>query len=133
MSEAYDWSGFKTDLPVVDMEMYISMPEDLSRMIEVKDGLIIHCDSPSPNHVAIADNIKMALRNAVSKRAGDEPYLKASGELDMLVSEIPFSYKRPDAIVYRCIKEPRGKWKTKPMASDTLLVVEVVSPRDHHG
>jgi Uma2 family endonuclease len=128
LSEAFDWSWLRTNIPVIDMDMYLSMPEDVARMIEVKDGLIAHCESPSPNHVAISDNFKMALREAVSKRSGEEPCLKASGELDMLVSEVPFHYKRPDAIVYRCIEEPRGKWKTKPMASDALLVLEVVSP-----
>ncbi|WP_435592077.1 Uma2 family endonuclease [Nocardia sp. bgisy118] len=128
MSEAVDWSWLRTTIPIVDMAMYLDMPEDIARTLEIRDGMIVHCESPSPNHVAISDNIKAALREAVSKRLGDAPCLRASGELDMLVSEVPFHYKRPDAIVYRCIDEPRGKWKTKPTASDTLLVVEVVSP-----
>lgn len=46
----------------------------------------------------------------------------------MLVSEVPFSFRRPDVIVYRCVEEPRGKWKTMPTAADAVLVVEVVSP-----
>ncbi|MEU1208426.1 Uma2 family endonuclease [Nocardia sp. NPDC005825] len=128
MSEADDWSWLRTTIPIVDMAMYLAMPEDIARTVEIRDGMIVHCESPSPNHVAISDNIKGALREAVSKRSGDLPCLRASGELDMLISEVPFHYKRPDAIVYRCIDEPRGRWKTKPMASDTLLVVEVVSP-----
>lgn len=128
MSEAVDWSWLRTSIPVVDMAMYLDMPEDIARTVEIRDGMIVHCESPSPNHVAISDNIKGALRDAVAKRPGDAPCLRASGELDMLVSEVPFHYKRADAIVYRCIDEPRGKWRTKPTASDTLLVVEVVSP-----
>ncbi|MEU0501397.1 Uma2 family endonuclease [Nocardia sp. NPDC005998] len=128
MSEAVDWSWLRTPIPIVDMAMYLDMPEDIARTLEIRDGMIVHCESPSPNHVAISDNIKGALREAVSKRSRDMPCLRASGELDMLVSEVPFHYKRPDAIVYRGIDEPRGKWKTKPTASDTLLVVEVVSP-----
>ncbi|MEU2251861.1 Uma2 family endonuclease [Nocardia xishanensis] len=110
------------------MAMYLDMPEDIARTLEIRDGMIAHRESPSPNHVAISDNIKGALREAVSKSPGGAPCLRASGELDMLVSEVPFHYKRPDAILYRCIDEPRGKWKTKPTAADTLLVVEVVSP-----
>jgi len=128
MGEAFDWSFLRARPPVVDMAMYIAMPEDLSRLIEIKDGLVAYCESPSPNHIAIARAVEMSLRNAVSKRAKHEPCLKASGDLDMLVSEVPFSFKRPDAIVYRCVEEPRGKWKTKPTAADTVLVVEVVSP-----
>jgi Uma2 family endonuclease len=128
MSEAADWSWLRTSIPIVDMAMYLKMPEDVARTVEIRDGMIVHCESPSPNHVAVSDNIKAALREAVSKRPADAQCLRASGELDMLVSEVPFHYKRPDAILYRCIDEPRGRWKTKPMASDTVLVVEVVSP-----
>jgi len=128
MGEAVDWSWLRNPIPVVDMAMYLDMPEDIARTVEIRDGLILHRESPSPNHVAISENIKGALREAVSERPSPAACMRASGELDMLVSEVPFHYKRPDAIVYRCIDEPRGKWKTKPMASDTLLVVEVVSP-----
>ncbi|WP_280362983.1 Uma2 family endonuclease [Nocardia wallacei] len=128
MSEAVDWSWLRQPIPIIDMAMYLDMPEDIARTVEIRDGIIVHCESPSPNHVAISDNIKGALREAVAKRDGAAPCLRASGELDMLVSEVPFHYKRPDAIVYRCIDEPRGKWKTKPTAADTLLVAEVVSP-----
>lgn len=128
MSEAYDWSWLRAGVPEIDMDTYLAMPEDLSRVIEVKDGLPVHCESLSPNHIAITDAIKQSLREAVRKRDHGQPCLKASGELDMLVSEVPFNFRRPDAIVYRCIDDPRDKWKTKPTAADTLLVVEVVSP-----
>ncbi|MFC4125656.1 Uma2 family endonuclease [Nocardia rhizosphaerae] len=45
-----------------------------------------------------------------------------------LIPPVPFNLRRPDAIVNRCIESPRDRWKTKPTAADTLLVVEVVSP-----
>ncbi|MGW0328829.1 Uma2 family endonuclease [Nocardia sp. NPDC003183] len=128
MSEEYDWSWLRAGVPRIDLDTYLAMPEDLARVIEVKDGLLVHRDSPSPNHIASADVIKQSLREAIRKRATGQPCLKASGELDMLVSEVPFNFRRPDAIVYRCIEDPRDKWKTKPTAGDTLLVVEVVSP-----
>lgn len=128
VTEAYDWSWLRNRMPVVDLSAYLSMPEDVARLIEVRDGMILHCESPSPNHVAICDNFKSALRDAVAKRSPEDPCLRASGELDMLVSEVPFHFKRPDGIVYRCVEEPRGKWKTKPTAADALLVIEVVSP-----
>ncbi|WP_328658714.1 Uma2 family endonuclease [Nocardia salmonicida] len=128
MSEAYDWSWLRAGVPAIDLDTYLALPEDLSRVIEVKDGLLVHCDSPSPNHIAIADVIEQSLREAIRKRATGQPCLKAGGELDMLVSEVPFNFRRPDAIVYRCVEDHRDKWKTKPTAGDTLLVVEVVSP-----
>jgi len=128
MNEAADWSWMRTSIPVVDMDMYLKMPEDVARTLEIRDGMVVHCESASPNHVTVSVNLQVALREAVAKRPAYATCLRASGELDMLISEVPFHYKRPDAIVYRCIEQPRGRWKTKPMASDTLLVVEVVSP-----
>ncbi|WP_169813841.1 Uma2 family endonuclease [Nocardia pseudobrasiliensis] len=128
MSGAYDWSWLRMGDPSIDLDTYLAMPEDLSRTIEAKDGLVVFCESPSPNHVAVAHAIERALRDAVRKRGADEPCIKASGELDMLVSDVPLNFRRPDGIVYRCIEEPRGRWKTKPTFADTLLVIEVVSP-----
>jgi Uma2 family endonuclease len=127
MSEAYDWSWLKREIPVIDMDLYLSMPEDLAHAVEVRDGMLVHCESPSPNHIAVQRAIEQAFREAVRKRSPDEPCIRASGDVDMLVSEAPFTYRRPDAIVYRCVEHDRGRWKRKPAAADALLVVEVVS------
>lgn len=128
MSEGYDWSWLRNRVPVVDLRAYAEMPEDIAALIEVRDGMILHRESASPNHAAVCGNLTSALRAAVAARSPQEPCLRASGGLDMLVSEVPFHFKRPDGIVYRCVEEPRGKWKTKPTAADALLVIEVVSP-----
>lgn len=126
MSEAYDW--LRAGDPTISLDAYLAMPEDLSRRIEVKDGFVVFCESPTPNHQAVTHTIVTALREATRKRPAGEPCLKARSEVDMLVSEVPFNFRRPDAIVYHCIDEPRGRWKTEPTFSDTVLVVEVVSP-----
>ncbi|MEV0298811.1 Uma2 family endonuclease [Nocardia sp. NPDC050710] len=128
MSEAFDWSSPKTYIFPVDIDDYLSMPSDVSRNIEVKDGMIVHCESPSPNHNAISRNVERALLDGYAKRGSAEPCLRVNRDVDMLVSEVPFHYKRPDVIVYRCIDGPRPKWKMEPTAADTVLVVEVVSP-----
>jgi Uma2 family endonuclease len=107
---------------------YLAMPEDLSRTVEIKDGMIVLRESPSPNHNAVARNVERALADAEAKRPVREPCLRVNRDIDMLVSEVPFHYKRPDVIVYRCIDRPRNRWKTKPTVADTILVVEVVSP-----
>ncbi|MFJ1460185.1 Uma2 family endonuclease [Nocardia wallacei] len=128
MSEAFDWSSPKTYVQAIDMDTYLSMPEDISRTVEIHDGMVVFCESPTPNHNAIAYAIERALRDANAARSPAEPCLRVNHDLDLLVSEVPFHYKRPDVIVYRCIPEPRTKWKRKPTIADTLLVVEVVSP-----
>lgn len=128
VSEAFDWTSPMTYTRPVDMDNYLAMPEDVSRTVEVKDGMIVFCESPSPNHNAISRNIERALADGEAKRVDRRPCLRVNRDIDMLVSEVPFHYKRPDAIVYRCIETPRHRWKTKPTISDTILVVEVVSP-----
>ncbi|WP_405134236.1 Uma2 family endonuclease [Nocardia sp. NBC_01388] len=128
MSEAFDWSSPKTYSQPVDMDNYLEMPEDVSRTVEIKDGMIVFCESPSPNHNIISRNIGRALADGEAKRANRQPCLRVNRDIDMLVSEVPFHYKRPDAIVYRCIEQPRNHWKTKPTVADTILAVEVVSP-----
>lgn len=128
MSGAFDWSFLKEVPPAVDLDMYLDMPEELAGRVEIKDGMIVCCESPSPDHITFSRTIESALRAAVAKRAAHEPCLRASGDLDMLVTEVPLTFRRPDAIVYRCVTEPRGRWKKKPTVSDALLVVEVVSP-----
>lgn len=128
VSEAFDWSSPKTYSQPVDMDNYLEMPEDVSRTVEIKDGMIVFCESPSPNHNIISRNIGRALADGEAKRANRQPCLRVNRDIDMLVSEVPFHYKRPDAIVYRCIEQPRNHWKTKPTVADTILAVEVVSP-----
>ncbi|MFD4444660.1 Uma2 family endonuclease [Nocardia sp. NPDC058519] len=128
MSGAYDWSWLRNDMPVIDLDIYLEMPTELARTIEVKDGMLVHCESPSPNHISVARVIEAALRDAARDRPSDAPCPRASGDLDMLVSEVPFGFRRPDAILYRCVEADRGRWRRKPTAADALLVVEIVSP-----
>ncbi|WP_216892279.1 Uma2 family endonuclease [Nocardia alni] len=128
MSHAFDWSSPKTYSQTVDMDDYLAMPEEVSRSVEVKDGMIVFCESPSPNHNAVSRNIERALADGEAKRTDRQPCLRVNRDIDMLVSEVPFHYKRPDVIVYRCIERPRHRWKTKPTVADAILVVEVVSP-----
>ncbi|RDI47171.1 Uma2 family endonuclease [Nocardia mexicana] len=128
MSEAFDWSSPKTYSQPVDLDAYLEMPEEVSRAIEIKDGMVVFCESASPNHNAVSRNIERALLDANAKRSPAEPCLRVNRDLDMLVSEVPFHFKRPDVIVYRCIEHSRPRWKRKPTTGDTILAVEVVSP-----
>ncbi|NUS45229.1 MAG: Uma2 family endonuclease [Mycobacteriaceae bacterium] len=128
MSEAFDWTSPQSYRLPVDLDAYLAMPEEISRSVEVKDGMIVFCESASPNHNAVARNIERALLDGLAKRAQSEPCLRVNRDVDMLVSEVPFHFKRPDVIVYRCVDEPRRRWGRKPTAADTVLVVEVVSP-----
>jgi Uma2 family endonuclease len=90
--------------------------------------MIVHCQSASPNHNAIARNLQVAFLRAMGNRPGGAPCLKVNGDVDMLVSEVPLHFKRPDVILYRCVEESTRRWGDKPTILDTILVVEIVSP-----
>lgn len=50
-----DWPWLREAMsaPIVSMDTYLEMPEELSRTIEVVDGMIVHCESPSGNHQGV--------------------------------------------------------------------------------
>jgi hypothetical protein len=54
MSQAHDWSWLEEGLvePEITLDMYLTLPEHLSRKIEEEDGRIIVCESPSPEVVS---------------------------------------------------------------------------------
>ena len=107
MSGKPDWSWLREAMsaPIVSMDAYLEMPEDLSRTIEVVDGMIVHCESPSENHQGIQQALVNALGEAARKldrRFGT--CHRVRGDLDVLLTEVPFHFKRPDVVLYRCLQ-----------------------------
>jgi Uma2 family endonuclease len=132
VAQPFDSSDYKIAalLPEITRDVYMDLPEDVCREIEVVDGWMVRCERPTPSHQAIAVNFIMALREAV-KQADfrDQTCHRVSGDIDMLISEAPkFHFRSPDVVVYRCITEERGRWGLRPYASDCVLVIEIVSP-----
>lgn len=132
MPGAFDWSWLRDAVSgqEITLDLYLSLPEDLSRQIEVEDGRIIHCESPSPSHQRISRNLIQVLMDATEKPDHEaRSCLGVNGELDVLFTEVPrFHYRRPDVIVYRCVPRDRGsRWRDKPQAGDVVIAVEVVS------
>jgi Uma2 family endonuclease len=106
------------------------MPEDVADRIEVEDGRIIHCESPGPSHKRIQRNLVATLLDHTEKHDHETRTChEVNSELDVLFAEVPrFHYRRPDAIVYRCVPPDRGgRWKDKPIAADVVIAIEVVS------
>lgn len=103
---------------------YDLLPDDVRKLIEVIDGNVIRCRSGSVQH----SNVARRLANLLEAAKPPESRTRVSTRVDMRFSgrtdcAKPFSFRRPDVTVYRCIE--RG---TKLTTGDALLVVEVVSP-----
>jgi Uma2 family endonuclease len=131
MAEPFDQGEFKAaaSLPEITLEMYYELAEDVSKQIEVVDGSMIRCASPSYSHQTIQHNLVSLVRDAVKDSdRGDRSCHRVAGDYDVLISEGPtFHFRRPDVVLFRCIDYDRGKWERKPYASDCVLVIEVVS------
>jgi Uma2 family endonuclease len=128
----FDWSWLRDAAagPEITLDLYLALPEDLARQIEIEDGRIIHCESPSPSHQRISRNLIQVLMDCTEKHDREARGCReVNGELDVLFAEVPrFHYRRPDVIVYRCVPRDRGgRWRDKPQAGDVVIAVEVVS------
>lgn len=98
---------------------YELLPEDFCRTIEVVDGHIVKCESPSRLHNRVAR--RMAARMEAGRKP--EPCLMVETDVDVRINDVPLSLRRPDVTVYRCLDDDKRLY-----SGDALLVVEIVSP-----
>jgi Uma2 family endonuclease len=131
MTEAFDLPELKhlAHLPEITLDVYIALPEDVCKQIEVVDGWMVRCESAEPSHQTIQLNFAYHLRAAAKGLdARKRTCHRVNHDVDVLISENPkFHFRRPDVVVYRCIDADRGKWRRKPYASDCLIALEIVS------
>src|SRR5262245_22740724 len=98
MGEAFEWSwlGDAVTAPEITLDVWLQLPEDVARRIEVENGRIVHCESPSPNHQGIQHNLHSTLREATKKADSDTGEChRVRSELDVLFTEVPFHYRKP--------------------------------------
>ncbi|MBS2961701.1 Uma2 family endonuclease [Actinocrinis puniceicyclus] len=108
----------------VTVHMWQAMPESLCRRLEVVDGRAVLLGSPTDDHQGAALSLGIGLRSHA------RAYAQASGRpvdalygYDLRLRTDPLHHRRPDVIVYG-----QAPGRGLPTPSDTLLVVEVVSP-----
>lgn len=104
----------------ITAEEYAQLPEDFCRSIEVIDGHVIKCESPSRMHNRVGFNLAAALKAGRKP----EPCLMVETDIDVRFSDVPLNFRRPDVTVYRRIPDDARLY-----SGDTLIVVEIVSLR----
>lgn len=117
MASRSDW--YEAFPEQITAEDYARLPEDFSRSIEVIDGHIVKCESPSRIHNRVAFNIAAALK--VGRKPS--PCLMVETDIDVRITDVPLNLRRPDITVYRCIADNARLYST-----DAVLAVEIVSP-----
>jgi Uma2 family endonuclease len=132
MARDSDWSWIRAaaEAPDVTLEVYEAIPEELARRVEVVDGIVVVCHSPADKHQAVQHALLNALAEAARKhdqRRGTCHRVRA--DIDVLLTEVPFHFRRPDLVVFRCLDDDRrSRWRGKPTAPEVLIAVEIVSP-----
>jgi Uma2 family endonuclease len=103
----------------ITAQEYEALPEDFCRTIEVIDGHIVKCESPSRLHNRVARRLAAVLEQGRKP----QPCLMVETDVDVRFSDVPLNFRRPDISVYRCLPDDRRLY-----AKETVLVVEIVSP-----
>ncbi|MFC7384351.1 Uma2 family endonuclease [Sphaerisporangium rhizosphaerae] len=116
-----DWYRWIPDQ--ITAEDYKALPEDFCRTIEVIDGHIVKCESPSRMHNRVGRRLAATLEQARKP----EPCLMVETDVDVRISDLPLNLRRPDVTVFRCLPHDRRLY-----ATDALLVVEIVSPESSY-
>jgi Uma2 family endonuclease len=103
---------------------YEALDEDSSRRIEVIDGYVVFCESPSRPHQRagrrLANLIEKCARRQTAQGGG---CMTVDTDIDMRIHDVPLTNRRPDIVLYRCLPDDQ-----RLRAEHAILVVEVVSP-----
>ncbi|GAA0913224.1 Uma2 family endonuclease [Nonomuraea longicatena] len=123
MTSTPEWASHPESLTLTE-EQYDSLPDQVRKIIEVVDGNVIFCQSGTAEH----SDVSRRLANALESAKPGDPCHRVSTDIDVYFVKRrrldgKLTFRRPDVTVYRCID--RG---AKLTTSETLLVVEVVSP-----
>lgn len=117
MASPYSWiDHFPAQITA---EEYEALPEEFCQTIEVIDGHIVKCESPSRLHNRVAR--KMAVRLEENRKP--EPCLMVDTDIDVRITDVPLNVRQPDVTVSRCLPDNQRLY-----SADVILVVEVVSP-----
>lgn len=120
------WATDPSSLLITE-EQYEALPEDVTRAIEVVDGSVIFCESPTPEHQTVSFNLTAAIRAARPK----DPCIAVLQDTDMRYvypnthrnsDGKRFTLRRPDVSVLRCIKPG-----AKLTSADVFVAIEISS------
>ncbi|MFC5183409.1 Uma2 family endonuclease [Actinomadura harenae] len=115
---------------LISEEQYEALSEDVAHSIEVVEGNVIFCQSPTPEHQMVAFRLQTALMAA----RPSEPCVQVFQDTDMRYAFVNphitderkrFTLRRPDLAVLRCIE--RG---SKLTSADVLVAVEITSTNE---
>jgi Uma2 family endonuclease len=123
------WATDPSSLMITEEE-YQALPAEICKSIEVVNGRVIFCESPSPSHQRVSRNLTMTFLVA---RPGT-PCIDVLQDTDMryrhrnphvVRAGKKFTFRRPDIVILRCLQPDALLW-----SDDVLVAVEITSSDD---
>jgi hypothetical protein len=95
-----DWAVIKDAFaaPEITIDVYKRMPEEVSKLIEVVDGLLVRWESAEPTHQLIAHNFVNVLHEAMTALAREQGSCPRCRCPDGRGAQIPFPPSRCDRL-----------------------------------
>jgi Uma2 family endonuclease len=123
------WATDPASLLITEEE-YEALPAEVCKSIEVVNGRVIFCESPSPSHQRVSRNLTMTF---LAARPGT-PCIDVLQDTDMryrhrnphvVRAGKKFTFRRPDVVILRCLQPGALLW-----SDDVLVAVEITSSDD---
>ena len=120
------WATDPSSMLITEAD-YEALPSEICRSIEVVDGRVIFCESPTPSHQRVSRNLTMALLTA----RPPSPCIDVLQDTDMRfrhrnphVTRVgkQFTLRRPDVVVLRCLAPSAQLW-----SDDVVVAIEITS------
>ncbi|MER6946966.1 Uma2 family endonuclease [Nonomuraea sp. NPDC000554] len=109
----------------VTAEEYDALPEEIAKAIEIVDGYVAYCATPTPDHQTAGRRLaNMLERHARTAMGQGHECLTVNSDVDLRLRDVPLLNRRPDVVLYRCLNRERDE---RLRAEHALLVVEIVS------
>jgi Uma2 family endonuclease len=123
------WATDPSSLLITEAQ-YEALPSEICKSIEVVNGRVVFCESPTPEHQRVSRNLTMALLSARPA----SPCLDVLQDTDMRYRHRnphatrggkKFTLRRPDVAVLRCLEPGARLW-----SDDVLTAIEITSSDD---
>ena len=118
---AYELQKHRQTSPLTIAE-YELLDEDFCRTVEVVDGMIVFCESPSREHQRLMVRLAHALEGHARRASTADVCFDVGADVDLRLWDVPLLNRRPDVVLHTCIPDDEAL-----RSQNALLVIEIVS------
>ncbi|MCA2222915.1 Uma2 family endonuclease [Nonomuraea aurantiaca] len=114
----------------VTAEEYEALPEEIAKAIEIVDGYVAYCATPTPDHQTAARRLaNMLERHAREAMSKGHECVAVNTSVDLRLGDQPLLNRRPDAALYRCLDRERDERLRAEWPSPSIAYAQPFVPR----